>query len=434
MHAAGPAASGGPRLPQSSPSGPWTSVTLSRAHRAMQATGMFVVADEESLAMEVPVSGDGRRSRPAKPGARELGLPLPGVPGTNNAITDVPGVEVGAVTLIEGAGALTVGVGPVRTGVTVILPRGRAGVGSACAAGTSVLNGNGEMTGAAFIEEAGLLDLPVVLTNSHAVGAGHRGVIDWVVANVPRRAERWMLPVVAETYDGYLNDINGEHVRATTVVRAIEQAAGGHVAQGSVGGGTGMCCYGFKGGTGTASRLVTLAGRNYTVGVLVQANFGAREELVVAGIPVGRALPGEDPRTGASLPAGAGSVIAVVATDAPLLPGQCKALSRRVPLGLARTGTTGSHFSGDLFLTFSTGNEVGLGADEPQPGSERLDTLTYVPWGFIDRFFDAVVQAVEEAVLNSLFVNDDMTGRDGHRMPALPVDQVLDLVRAGRRP
>ncbi|MEU4482832.1 P1 family peptidase [Micromonospora sp. NPDC023966] len=375
------------------------------------------------------------RGQAAKAAAREVGVPLLGEPGPHNAITDVPGVEVGMLTLVEGSGALTVGTGPVRTGATVILPRGRAGVGSACAAGTSVLNGNGEMTGAAFVEEAGLLDLPVVLTNSHAVGAAHRGVIDWVVSNVPQRAQRWMLPVVAETYDGFLNDINGAHVQPAAVARTIQEASGGPVAQGSVGGGTGMCCYGFKGGTGTASRVVTFAGRGYVVGVLVQANFGARDELVVAGVPVGRALPdGSQVAEASRPPAGAGSVIAVVATDAPLLPGQCKALSRRVPLGLARTGTSGSHFSGDLFLTFSTANEGALRAGYPQATRERLDEMSFVPWSFIDRFLDAVVQAVEEAVLNALFVNENMTGRDGHTMSALPVEQVIAMVQAGRRP
>ncbi|WNM39314.1 P1 family peptidase [Micromonospora halotolerans] len=373
------------------------------------------------------------RGRWAGVGAREAGVPLLGEPGPNNAISDVPGVEVGLLTLIEGSGTLAVGSGPVRTGATVILPRGRAGVGSACAAGTSVLNGNGEMTGAAFVEEAGLLDLPVVLTNSHAVGAAHRGVIDWVVANVPERAQRWMLPVVAETYDGYLNDINGAHVQPAAVARTIQEAAGGPVAQGSVGGGTGMCCYGFKGGTGSASRVVTFAGRGYVVGVLVQANFGTRDELVVAGVPVGRALPDPPPAPeGARPPAGAGSVIVVVATDAPLLPGQCKAMSRRVPLGLARTGTSGSHFSGDLFLTFSTANEGALHAGYPQDTRECLDEMSFVPWSFMDRFFEAVVQAVEEAVLNALFVNEDMTGRDGHAMSALPVERVIAMVRAGR--
>lgn len=374
--------------------------------------------------------------QPVKTGAREAGIPLLGAPGPGNAITDVAGVEVGMLTLVQGSGELRVGAGPVRTGATVILPRGRGGVGSACAAGTSVLNGNGEMTGAAFVEEAGLLDLPVVLTNSHAVGAAHRGVIDWVVANVPQRAQRWMLPIVAETYDGYLNDINGAHVQPSAVTRTIQEASGGSVAQGSVGGGTGMCCYGFKGGTGTASQIVTFAGRHYVVGVLVQANFGARGELLVAGVPVGRALPEADPPVvgAARPPAGAGSVIAVVATDAPLLPGQCKALARRVPLGLARTGTSGSHFSGDLFLAFSTANEGALRTDYPHNSGEHLDEMSFVPWSFIDPFFDAVVQAVEEAVLNALFVNDDMTGRDGHTVPALPVEQVVALVKAGRRP
>jgi D-aminopeptidase len=373
------------------------------------------------------------RTPAGKPRARGIGIPLTGRPGSWNAITDVPGVEVGAQTLIAGDGPLRIGAGPVRTGVTAILPRGRGGVGDACAAGVHVLNGNGEMTGTAWINESGALSLPVLLTNSHAVGPCHRGVIDWVVRDRPDLAGAWLMPVIAETYDGYLNDINGNHVHPETAVAALDAATGGPVEEGSVGGGTGMNCYGFKGGTGTSSRLVPFGGRQYAVGVLVQANFGARQELTVAGVPVGRWLPDDDPpggRTAPANPAGAGSVIAVVATDAPMLPGQCAAMARRVPLGLARTGTSGSHFSGDLFLAFSTANRGALASRFPDTGDEALDALRFVPWGCLDRFFEATVRAVEEAVLNAT-----ATGR-----PACPATGSLNsslactVLRATERP
>lgn len=337
--------------------------------------------------------------------ARDLGIPLAGKPGEHNAITDVPGVEVGYVTLVEGDS--------VRTGVTAILPRGRDGVGTACAAGWYSLNGNGEMTGTTWIDEAGALDLPVLVTNTHAVGPCHRGVIDWVVAHRPELAAEWLLPVVAETWDGYLNDINGPHIQPRHAAQAIEAARGGPTAEGSVGGGTGMNCYQYKGGSGTSSRSVD----PYTVGVFVQANFGARYELTVAGIPVGAALADDNPMAEFTVD-GAGSVIAVVATDAPLLPGQAKALARRVPLGLARTGTTGSHFSGDIFLAFSTANTGGFEAG----------MLRFIPWRQLDPFYEAVVQGVEEAVLNALTAADEMVGRDGHRTPALPHDRLKRLL------
>ncbi|MDT7661367.1 MAG: D-aminopeptidase, partial [Pseudonocardiales bacterium] len=225
-----------------------------------------------------------------RPRARELGVPFDGVPGPLNALTDVPGVEVGYVTLVEGEGALRTGHGPVRTGVTAILPRGRAGIDVPCAAGYFSLNGNGEMTGTAWLEETGSLTLPVLLSNTHAIGPCHRGVIDWVVEHRPEVAAGWLLPVVAETWDGYLNDINGSHVRPEHAGRAIDAATGGPVAEGAVGGGTGMTCYSFKGGCGTASRRVPYGPDSYTVGAFVQANFGARAELTVAGVPVGRQL------------------------------------------------------------------------------------------------------------------------------------------------
>lgn len=353
-----------------------------------------------------------------KPRFRSLGLPLPGRPGPHNAITDVPGVTVGYTTLIAGES--------VRTGVTAILPRPPEAVAHPCAAGWYSLNGNGEMTGTVWLTETGALSLPVLITNTHAVGPCHRGVIDWVTSRRPDGAHQWQLPVVAETWDGYLNDIDGDHVQPSHAIAAIEAARPGPVEEGSVGGGTGMNCYGFKGGSGTASRVVPYGSGQFTVGVFVQANFGARRQLTVTGVPVGTLLSDDNPIEEWAA-AGAGSVIVVVATDAPLLPGQCTALARRVPLGLARTGTTGSHFSGDVFLAFSTANEGAL----DHGGAERLESLTFVPWGFLNPLFEAVVQGVEEAVLNALIVNDTMLGRDGHRSPHLPHERLLEVIREG---
>jgi len=372
-----------------------------------------------------------------RPRARGLGIALAGEPGPSNAITDVAGVEVGVTTLVSGHGPLMVGGGPIRTGVTAILPRGRSGVGEPCAAGWYSLNGNGEMTGTTWIEESGAFTTPIVLSNTHAVGACHTGVIAWINRVAPRLGRQWLLPVCAETWDGYLNDINGGHVRPEHVIDALDSATVGPVAEGSVGGGTGMNCYEFKGGNGTSSRLVRYGTHTFTVAAFVQANFGARSELTIAGHHVGPHLTDDNPLAEDWLaddlarPPGAGSVIAIIATDAPLLPGQCKALARRVPLGLARTGTTGSHFSGDIFLAFSTAPAPGLISAFPigDVRDDEFDTLQFVPWGRIDDFYAAVVQSVEEAVLNALVVNSDMIGRDGHRSPALPHEQLRALLR-----
>ncbi|MFJ9696376.1 P1 family peptidase [Kitasatospora sp. NPDC101183] len=361
-----------------------------------------------------------------RPRARALGLALDGTPGPANALTDVPGVQIGYATLVEGE--------HVRTGVTALLPRGRDGVGTPCAAGWYSLNGNGEMTGTTWIEETGALEGPVMVTNTHAVGTVHRGVVDWTAANRPELAREWLLPVVAETWDGYLNDINGPHVRGEHAAAAIDAAAGGPVEEGCVGGGTGMNCYGFKGGSGTASRLVRHGSAEYTVGAFVQANFGDRRELVVTGVPVGRELAEDNPMEDGDwfAPGGAGSVIVVIGTDAPLLPGQCKALARRVPLGLTRTGTSGGHFSGDIFLTFSTANPGALTSSFPrgEAGDEDYESLRFVPWGRIDPFYEAVVQAVEEAVLNALVTAEETVGREGHRSPALPHGRLRELLAA----
>jgi D-aminopeptidase len=368
--------------------------------------------------------------------ARALGIPFLGKQGVTNAITDVPGVEVGYLTRIEGEN--------VRTGVTAILPRGKSNVGSACAAGFYSLNGNGEMTGMIWVEETGSLSMPIMITNTHAVGVIHRGVIDWVNENNPALATQWLLPVVGETWDGYLNEINEPHVRVQDAATAINNAAGGVIEEGSVGGGTGMNCYEFKGGSGSASRLVEYGDDEYAVGVFVQANFGSRDELMISGVSMG-GLDTPNPisdlswftadQQEARTPPGAGSVIVVIATDAPLLPAQCKALAKRVPLGLARTGTTGSHFSGDIFIAFSTANEGAIQSRFPigDPKSSDYDHFTAIPWGRMDPFFRATVQAVEEAVINALVANHDMRGRDAHQSYALPHDQVVAFLKSANR-
>jgi L-aminopeptidase/D-esterase-like protein len=342
----------------------------------------------------------------------------------------VPGVEVGYETLVDGDGPLTDRGGPARTGVTAVLPLGRAGVGRSCPAGWHSFNGNGEMTGTAWLDEVGALSLPVGITNTHAVGPVHRGIIDWSVREKPELAQRWLLPVVGETWDGYLNDINGDHVTAASVGRALDQARPGPLAEGSVGGGTGMNCYAFKGGTGTASRQVQVGSRSYTVGTLMQANFGSRRELMVAGRRLGHLLAEDNPMEDGSwlAPPGAGSCITIVATDAPLLPGQCKALARRVPMGLARTGTTGSHFSGDLFLAFSATNVGELDSSIDQgPTLKELPHLEFTPWGLMDALYEAVVQCVEESIVNVLVAGTTMVGRDGHRSPGFPTERVAAM-------
>jgi L-aminopeptidase/D-esterase-like protein len=354
---------------------------------------------------------------------RELGLPFPGTCGRDNAITDVPGVEVGMVTLIEGEGPLIVGKGPVRTGVTAILPRGRAGAAIPCAAGTYALNGNGEMTGTIWIEESGELQTPITITNTHSCGVTRDATIRWLVADGIGTGQDWGLPVAAETYDGDLNDINGFHVTVEHTLRALDGARPGPVELGSRGGGTGMICYDFKGGNGTASRLVEIAGRRYTLGVFLQANFGRREDLTVLGVPVGARLAGQKLRGRDQ-----GSVIAIVATDAPLLAHQAKRLARRVPMGLARTGTVGNNSSGDIFLAFSTANEAAFRDRGKSPRA-----MECLPNEALDPLFAATAEAVEEAVIDAMLVNRTMVGRDGNRSAALPVEELLALLKkAGR--
>lgn len=355
------------------------------------------------------------------PRARELGLPFTGETGPHNAVTDVPGVAVGYTTLIGGDGPLEVGAGPVRTGVTAILPRGRTN--DPVFAGVHVLNGNGEMTGAAWAKESGFLEGPVLITNTHSVGTVRDAAILWSLAR-GYAPQPWQLPVVAETYDGFLNDINGFHVTEAHVFSALDSARSGPVVEGNVGGGTGMGLFGFKGGTGTASRRVY----NYTVGVLVQANFGSREDLLVCGVPVGQEITDLLPTYGPASPAHpkSGSIIAVVATDAPLLPHQLERLARRVPLGIARTGGVGENDSGDLFIAFSTANAGVYGASEPF-------FVTALPNTALSSLFRATVQATDEAIINALVAAETMTGQHGNTRFALPHSRLREVMQRYNR-
>lgn len=354
-----------------------------------------------------------QRTPTGKRRARDLGVPFDGEPGTSNAITDVRGVEVGYSTLIRGSGPLIVGQGPVRTGVTGIHPRGREGAGIPVFAGVHSLNGNGEMTGFVWIEECGRTETPIVLTNTHSVGLARDAVVKWTLARKPDRMGSWGLPVAAETYDGILNDINGFHVTDADVFAALDDARGGPLDEGSVGGGTGMICYEFKGGSGTSSRQVTAGTRKGVVGAFVQANFGRRDQLTLLGTPLGRWLPKDGP-----LASELGSIIAVVATDLPLLPHQLKRLARRAGLGVGRSGAIAGHGSGDIFLAFSTANASFFAAgDDPR-------SLEAIPDELLNPVFAAVIQSVDEAIWNSMTANADMIGRDDRRVPALPHDLV----------
>ena len=357
--------------------------------------------------------------------ARDLGIPFEGTPGKFNAITDVSGVEVGYRTLISGEGKLEVGKGPVRTGVTAILPRGPASLNDPVYAGFFSLNGNGEMTGTPWIEESGFLEGPIIITNTHSVGVARDAVIARRVKHgaADKTGYWWSLPVVAETWDGWLNDINGFHVKPKDVWHALDTAHGGIIEEGSVGGGTGMICYEFKGGNGTASRKIDIRiskdapPQSFIVGVFLQANFGRRPQLTIAGVPVDKEIPGEVYKKES------GSCIAVVATDAPLLPTQLKRLARRVSLGLARTGSISGNGSGDLFVAFSTAN----------PNVANPDQITHdvqtIPNDLLDPLFAGVVQATEEAVVNALIDNHSMTGRDNHRVDALPHDRLREIMK-----
>jgi D-aminopeptidase len=370
------------------------------------------------------------------PRARDLGVPFDGTTGTLNAITDVPGVEVGTTTLIRGEGALKVGDGPVRTGVTVVLPRG-AKDNDPVYAGWFSLNGNGEMTGTTWVEESGFLEGPVGITNTHSVGTVRDAMIAWGLKHGALK-QAWSLPVVAETWDGFLNDINGFHVKPDDVFAALDSAKGGAVAEGNTGGGTGMICYGFKGGTGTASRVIAAADGGYTVGVLVQCNCGRRPQLTIAGVPVGKEIPDNVPYAAntpgvhpAALPGSetqgdVGSIIIVVATDAPLLPHQLKRIARRAALGLARTGSVSGNGSGDIFIAFSTANPR---ADQP-PGPNSVLTVSNER---ISPLFTATVEATEEAIVNAMVAAKTMTGIDGHTVIALPHQRLQEVLKKYNR-
>jgi D-aminopeptidase len=383
-----------------------------------------------------------------RPRARDLGIPLEGRPGGWNAITDVAGVEVGAVTLIRGSGPLVVGRGPVRTGVTAILPRGRKGSDSVFA-GWFTLNGNGEMTGTTWVEESGRLDGPVLITNTHSVGVVRDATIGWMRRHRP--GFLWTLPVVAETYDGVLNDAEGFHVRSEHVLAALDGASSGPVREGNVGGGTGMNCHGFKGGTGTSSRVLAREDGGYTVGVLVQCNYGQRRRLSIAGVPVGleitdlvRCHAGATPparpwlrglepcaMTPGERAAGAeletlGSIIIVVATDAPLLPHQLERVATRATLGVGRMGGLGENGSGDIFLAFSTANPAAA-------GDTGVAAISMLPNDRINPIFEATVQATEEAIINAMLAAETMTGADSIRAYALPHDRLRAALRKYNR-
>ena len=364
-----------------------------------------------------------------KPRARDLGIPFDGIPGPFNAITDVAGVTVGQQTLISGEGKLIVGKGPVRTGVTAILPRGKSY--DPVFAGWYALNGNGEMTGTSWVEESGFLEGPVMITNTHSVGVVRDAVIKWQYENelfdpLPDDPDVfWSLPVVAETYDGDLNDINGFHVSQEDAIKALDSAKTGLVAEGNVGGGTGMSCHQFKCGTGTASRQVSLGGSTYTLGVLVQANYGLRNTLTIAGVPVGKEITDLMPEYH-SQNQEYGSIIVVVATDAPLLPHQLKRLARRVPMGIAKVGGYAGNGSGDIFIAFSTANS-GAGA---RTGIQKTEML---PNDQMSALFLATVQATEEAIINALVSAETMSGINGNTKHAIPHDRLQQAMKKYNR-
>ena len=365
-----------------------------------------------------------------KPRARDLGIPFSGTPGKNNAITDVAGVEVGHSTIISGSGKNVIGKGPVRTGVTAIFPRGKTN--NPVFANWYTLNGNGEMTGTTWITESGYLETPVLITNTNSVGVVRDAVLKWFVKNRWYKEDFWYIyPVVAETYDGFLNDIYGFQVKEEHVFEAMDKATGGPVQEGNVGGGTGMMCLGFKGGIGTASRMITVNNASYTVGALVQSNFGSKKNLTIAGIPVGLELKDtlnyefkgapQDHKT-----QGEGSIIVVVATDVPLYPHQLKRIAARVPLGIGIVGGRGENGSGDIFIAFSTANAQAFNRKE-------ISFNELLPNERMSPLFEATVQAVEEAIINAMVAAETMEGINGNKAYALPHDLVIKTLRKYNR-
>ncbi|MEM8898982.1 MAG: P1 family peptidase [Bacteroidota bacterium] len=372
-------------------------------------------------------------SHAQKPRARDLGVPFVGETGAYNAITDVAGIEVGYSTIISGEGENVVGKGPVRTGVTAIFPRGKAKKFSPVYANWYSLNGNGEMTGTTWVTESGFLETPIMITNTNSVGEVRQAVLKWFVDTDWYKGEEWWYtyPVVAETYDGFLNDIYGFHVKEKHVLEAIENAKTGKIAEGNVGGGTGMMCLGFKGGTGTSSRVFMINEKTYTLGALVQANFGARRNLTIAGVPVGQELMdtlnyelNAPPQS--SRQEGDGSIIVIVATDAPLLPHQLKRIAQRIPLGIGIVGGRGSNGSGDIFLAFSTANENAFNREE-------TTTVETIANDQINPIFEATVQAVEEAIINAMVAAETMEGINGNKAHALPHDLLQEVLKKYNR-
>jgi D-aminopeptidase len=372
------------------------------------------------------------KSDPAEnPRARDLGLPFPGTTGTWNALTDVPGVEVGYTTLLHGEGEVKVGEGPVRTGVTAILPRGKQDRPNPVWAGHYNLNGNGEMTGTHWINEAGYFISPICITNTHSVGMVHHGAVSWMINQYPGTFQddhAWPMPVIAETYPGLTNDCCGLHVREEHVIAALDSAKTGPIAEGNVGGGTGMVTYEFMGGTGTASRNINIGDRNYNVGALVQSNFGVRHELTVLGVPIGKHMP-EDAIISKLLGHEQGSIIVIIGTDLPLQPIQLHRVAKRGAIGIGRTGTSGGNYSGDIFLAFSTANEIELpGMMEKQPESFDLEFINEY---HLDTIFEATAQAIEEAIINAMIAAQSMTTvkPPGYTLEAIDHDRLKQLMR-----
>lgn len=368
-----------------------------------------------------------------KPRARDLGVPFVGVPGAFNAITDVKGVEVGYSTIISGKGENILGKGPIRTGVTAIFPRGKSKKFSPVYANWYSLNGNGEMTGTTWVTESGFLETPIMITNTNSVGEVRQAVLKWFVDTDWYNGEDWWYtyPVVAETYDGFLNDIYGFHVKEKHVLEAIENASDGKIAEGNVGGGTGMMCLGFKGGTGTSSRVFTIKDSTYTLGAIVQSNFGAKRNLTIAGVPVGMEMKDtlrfdfNGPPT-SRRQEGDGSIIVIVATDVPLLPHQLKRIAQRIPLGVGIVGGRGSNGSGDIFLAFSTANEQAFNRGD-RTSVETMSNDLLMP------VFEATVQVVEEAIINAMIAAETMEGINGNKAHAIPHDLLIDILKKYNR-
>ena len=365
-----------------------------------------------------------------KPRSRDLGIPFDGKTGQYNAITDVNGVTVGFSTIMSGQGKNIIGKGPVRTGVTAILPRGMNN--NPVFANWYTLNGNGEMTGTTWVTESGFLEGPIMITNTNSVGTVRDAVLKWFVDKNWYHEDFWYTyPVVAETYDGFLNDIYGFHVKESNAFEALNSAKSGLIQEGNVGGGTGMCCLGFKGGTGSSSRVVTIDGKNYTVGVLVQSNFGSKDRLTISGVPVGRELKDTLNYEFKAPPAykkqeGDGSIIVVVATDAPLLPHQLKRIAARVPIGVGKVGGRGENGSGDIFIAFSTANTTAF-------NREKNTNVEMISNDKINPLFEATVQAVEESIINAMVAAESTEGINGNKAYALPHKKVIEILKKYNR-